>query len=95
MEEKIQKALNEEKIPRYQQSLAESYEPPTVFSQEARKVSHIKTKEQIVALYQSLHENDYFSAHGFSMSGSQKRQLRRKLEKMFDKGKLKLADLNA
>lgn len=85
----------EEKIPRYQQSLAESYEPPTVFPHAVRQASKIKSKEQVVALYQSLQENDYFSKYGFVMSGSQKRQLRRKLEKMFDKGKLKLADLNA
>lgn len=80
-----------ENTPRYQQSLAESYEAPKVFSQAERKGP---SKEQVVKMYLDMQNNDFFQKHGFQMSGSQKRTLKRKLEKLFDKGQLKLANLN-
>ena len=51
-------------------------------------------KERVVNVYLGIESQAYFEKHHVYLSGKAKRQVRRKLERMYDQGKLKLANLN-
>jgi hypothetical protein len=86
--------MNEESTPRYQQSAAESYVAPTVITPAEMKKLALKRRENTIGAVLHTQTQNFFLEKGFAMSGKQQRQLRRKLERLYDAGKLKLANLN-
>lgn len=85
--------MNEESTPRYQQSAAESYVVPTVITSAEMKKLALREERTLLERFCILRHRTSLEK-GFAMSGKQQRQLRRKLERLYDAGKLKLANLN-
>lgn len=73
-----------------------SYQPPTVVlnPNQVSGRDQRTEKERVVNVYLGIESQAYFEKHHVYLSGKAKRQVRRKLERMYDQGKLKLANLN-
>jgi hypothetical protein len=67
----------------------------STFTEKDDEKSHqVSDKERTVGVYLQMEAMNFRAKNQFEMNGKQKRQVRRKLEKMYEQGKLKLTDLN-
>ena len=73
-----------------------SYQPPTVVlnHEQVSGTGQRTEKERVVNVYLGIESQAYFEKYHVYLSGKAKRQVRRKLERLYDQGKLKLANLN-
>lgn len=73
-----------------------SYQPPTVVlnPNQVSGSGQRNEKERVVNVYLGIESQAYFEKYHVYLSGKAKRQVRRKLERLYDQGKLKLANLN-
>lgn len=68
---------------------------PTVFSEEEMLKAKETKQERIEAYKEALcmqEQQSFVAKYGYEMSGKQKRQLRRNVERRFKQGKIKLVD---
>ena len=73
-----------------------SYQPPTVVLNPSQisGANQKSEKERVVNVYLGIEAQSYYEKYHAYLSGKAKRQVRRKLERLYDQGKLKLANLN-
>lgn len=80
--------------PRYQSTATETYTPPPVYTEQDIKEASANKRKAFVEEIVRQQENSFMTNNGYMMPGKQKRNLRRKIERMYDEKKINFTNLN-
>lgn len=80
--------------PRYQSTATETYTPPPVFTEQDIKKAAADKRKAFIEEIIKQQENSFITNNGYMMPGKQRRNLRRKIERMYDEKKINFTNLN-